>query len=728
MRNLRLLSFNRGRGFITQKSESMSQSPVLSFTSSQFEEPLDPSRPITMDLDYAGMPALREQEDVVQVALTSDDDDVVIVEQPDQGRKCGRSTSTVWILFTNDDNPQNAKRAKCKHCNTLVNHHKKSESAMTHLNNCSKFRTLMNGLEDADRPDWFKRNKRPGATSGVGGAKKRQASSSGQSSIKSYALPKMSTSAKQAFQKQIALHYFATGTPFQRIGDVHLKEAIKMLRPDDGLLPTRAQLATSLLDKCHEELKAKVDARMNGSTTCLTTDGWSNIKSDAVVNYMAVSPDSCLYLEAVQTGQQGHDHEFIANDVERVFKMYDKTTFAGTVMDNTSANKKAWAVLHNKFPSRFFQGCTSHGLHLFVKDIFCATKTKKAGDDTATYPVGYPFEEMLLFINECKDIVKFFHNHHVVKAQLQELQKTSGARSLVRPCPTRWGTIGQTCQTLLASEKHLHTIVSARDFIKGTAAEKKERTDVKETITDSRFVDLLKKAIAILEPLDTLTVKYQSDKVPISEVVPDFHKLPQQFAKLLSAKIINEDELAYLSNKAASRFQFMYGHAHGLAYMLDPRFIAEGLPREKREELEDILFGFPVDDEPRESIDEARAKIIFNQYTEFVIAATKEKELDTMRYTMLSKGHKTVLQYWLVDGKDWPELRKIAIKLFSMATSSAASERNWSTMGFVHSKLRNALTPKNVDKLVFIKSNLPAFYDYDMQQDVADECDDCSTE
>ncbi|ETV90192.1 hypothetical protein H310_14974 [Aphanomyces invadans] len=53
------------------------------------------------------------------------------------------------------------------------------------------------------------------------------------------------------------------------------------------------------------------------------------------------------------------------------------------------------------------------------------------------------------------------------------------------------------------------------------------------------------------------------------------------------------------------------------------------------------------------------------------------------------EGNKTVLQYWLVDGKYWPELRQIAFKLFSMATSSAASERNWSIMGFIHSNLRN---------------------------------------
>jgi hypothetical protein len=45
-----------------------------------------------------------------------------------------------------------------------------------------------------------------------------------------------------------------------------------------------------------------------------------------------------------------------------------------------------------------------------------------------------------------------------------------------------------------------------------------------------------------------------------------------------------------------------------------------------------------------------------------------------------------------------------------MATSSATAEQNFSTMGFIHSKLCNILSPKTVEKLVFIKSNLVAFY------------------
>jgi hypothetical protein len=46
-----------------------------------------------------------------------------------------------------------------------------------------------------------------------------------------------------------------------------------------------------------------------------------------------------------------------------------------------------------------------------------------------------------------------------------------------------------------------------------------------------------------------------------------------------------------------------------------------------------------------------------------------------------------------------------------MATSSAASERNFSTFGFIHSKMRNSLAAEKVQKLVFSKTKYPAVAD-----------------
>ncbi|KAH6586484.1 hypothetical protein BASA50_000439 [Batrachochytrium salamandrivorans] len=438
--------------------------------------------------DFHHMPGSNFDEDDI---ISVDPPDVNVVDTPVVRLKHGRPSSDIWVWFTNDTNSHHLKSATCKHCNLLINHHKKNKCAKLHLNKCNMFRKLMNVMKDCNHPDWYVRNKKKCKTVS---SSSNTPNSSHQASIKQYALSKLSVKQKQEFHKHMAMHYYATGTSFQRIEDLHLKNAIKSLRPDDNLLPNRGQLSSTLLNECHQEVVAKVDTHMKGSTCCLTTDGWSNINDDPVVNYMAVSPEFSFFLESVSTGQQGHDHKYTAENIARVIRKYDSTEFAGAVTDNTFTNKKAWTLLREMFPSCYFQGCCSHGIHLLVKDIFAATKTKKASNTEATYPIDYSFQEMLEFIVDCWDVVKMFHNHHVVKAQLQELQRTTKSRVLVRPVPTRWGTIQQMCQRLLDSESHLHTTSSARDFIKGTAAQQAERQKVKDIIADDQFVVKLKKS------------------------------------------------------------------------------------------------------------------------------------------------------------------------------------------------------------------------------------------
>jgi hypothetical protein len=120
----------------------------------------------------------------------------------------------------------------------------------------------------------------------------------------------------------------------------------------------------------------------------------------------------------------------------------------------------------------FFQGCCSHGLHLIVKDIFGASKTKKRGEVEATFPDGYPFEEMFDFVGDVKALVNFFIHHHHVKAALMEAQQSAVIIALSRSAPTRWGTIQDMCQTVLDSERLIHAITAARNYVSGTAKQK----------------------------------------------------------------------------------------------------------------------------------------------------------------------------------------------------------------------------------------------------------------
>jgi hypothetical protein len=64
------------------------------------------------------------------------------------------------------------------------------------------------------------------------------------------------------------------------------------------------------------------------------------------------------------------------------------------------------------------------------------------------------------------------------------------------------------------------------------------------------------------------------------------------------------------------------------------------------------------------------------------------------------------VNWWNLMKGRYPILSDVAIRILSIPATSAASERNWSTFGFIHSKLRNKLHEKRVEKIVYMFWNL----------------------
>ena len=495
----------------------------------------------------------------------------------------------------------------------------------------------------------------------------------------------------------MAMYFYCTGTSFMRVEDPHLQRAIQLARPG-ARLPTRKQLADDskggLLEECYQKIKADVNKHLSIAFQykCITSDASSSVLNEPVINYMAVSPTKSFFLEAVHTEEQAHDAEWIAQDLIRVMDSLGDNVI-GAITDNMATNKKAWKKLENKYPHRFFHGCVAHGLNLLVKDIFAA---KKHNDE---YPPGYPFDDLLLFASSCKEIVKFFHNHYVPRADLRKALKAEKLGNLVQPAPTCWGTILGCFKSLRAADDVLNGLVSQRDFVnKGNANQKEKRAEIKETITHPDFVDKLNECITILEPIDMYIKIFQCDAAPCSDV---YHTFLDLESKMHSIPNQDEERRNYLVELVQKRFEFMYGDAHGVAYLLDPRYLGNQMSCSLRREIETFIFNFPKADG---TTSKERKEQLAMEYTSFRIDALNEREENTFRFQMIGKT-KSSLQWWKADGTDWPLLRDLAIRVFSMAASAAASERNFSTFGFVHSKLRNRLGPEKVKKLVYIKTN-----------------------
>jgi hypothetical protein len=141
---------------------------------------------------------------------------------------------------------------------------------------------------------------------------------------------------------EMAMHFYCTGTSFVRIEDPHLLRAIQMARPG-ARLPSQKQLADDgcggLLTMCYQNVKEEVNKMLSVKNRyiSITSDAWSSILNEPIINYMAVSPNNSLFLEAVHTEEQSHDADWLTSDLICVMDNLGDNV-VGAITDNTSTN------------------------------------------------------------------------------------------------------------------------------------------------------------------------------------------------------------------------------------------------------------------------------------------------------------------------------------------------------------------------------------------------------
>ena len=135
-----------------------------------------------------------------------------------------------------------------------------------------------------------------------------------------------------------------------------------------------------------------------------------------------------------------------------------------------------------------------------------------------------------------------------------------------------------------------------------------------------------------------------------------------------------------------------------VVYMLDPRFLEES----KNANVEAIGYDeFTKFTSKRFGQEESVSLFI-----ELVTFRQKNSPYDN-ETIWLSSANLIPSVWW----QSWlnSKLQQLAIKVLSIPTSSAAAERNFSTFGFIHSKVRNRLQNERVKKLVYVYGNLQLY-------------------
>ena len=106
-----------------------------------------------------------------------------------------------------------------------------------------------------------------------------------QSYMEAFTCPKLTEAEHLCANKALALQFYITGTSIQRIEEPPLQEAFRICSPNVKV-PRRKHLAGPLLKLTNGETKYRIDSSMTGSKSvvCVTSDAWTNICSDPIVN------------------------------------------------------------------------------------------------------------------------------------------------------------------------------------------------------------------------------------------------------------------------------------------------------------------------------------------------------------------------------------------------------------------------------------------------------------
>lgn len=256
---------------------------------------------------------------------------------------------------------------------------------------------------------------------------------------------------------------------------------------------------------------------------------------------------------------------------------------------------------------------------------------------------------------------------------------------------------------MLENKSILEKLFTEQQFaalIKRSASSEKSAEkcrQVKGYLSDVRFWEKLEQVVGFIDPVIEALRELESDNCPASRVY-------SRFRDLISHPAYGTDDQQTPVQHAIKeivqhRWNFVHTNAIGLAFLLDPHTDLDHF--HGTDERDTYKQGCAFAE--RSGILE-RLNVTMNEFNGALYAFAGEKRRWSDA-TKESHGGVSPMDWWYANAKNYPMMWELAKLVFAIATSSAASERAWSIMDFIHSKKRNRLSLEKVDMLAFIYVN-----------------------
>lgn len=578
----------------------------------------------------------------------------------------GRKQSSVWKAFTRVDSGKTQPDATCNYCQKYLKCVQPSRSLGPHVLNCMSIpddKKLI-FLDDIINTGFDRGHKRPSdqdSTAHVCGC-----------SSAAQAPPRFTPAKLNEMQLDFAKFIYSSGVAFRITENRHLRAFVHKVCPEFDF-PSRHRVAGDLLSKVYDEQKALVLEEIKSQQyVTMVTDGWTNPNHESVVNFVLGSPTMrSVFWSSITTGGAQHTSEYMCNEtmkvIDRVHTDLDDCKVTAVLTDNCRVMLKMHDMMEEQSPTLIANGCAPHMLNLLVQDIFRIDYCDRIlHDDTA----------LSKFIRNRSALLFKFRQIQVHSQQTAE-DDAHGSHAakqhkwgLKLPVSTRWYTTAGCLQSITTNEGVIRQLFTDAKLLErySTGQNREKLHEAREIVGSTAFWQGVSFLSELLVPIVDAIAKLESDSCSSSEVYEVFQSLkvktglkprsntPKQHKKIKKS----------LHDLVCKRWESIHTSGMGMAFLFDNTKSCKDFDGDDYS----AVIQHAVEYAKRANLLCGLTERDYQQLVE-QFAGDKDSFSETQR---THPPH----NFWKYSAKRYMALRPVALRVLSISTSSAASERAWS--------------------------------------------------
>ncbi|KAH9291987.1 hypothetical protein KI387_042831, partial [Taxus chinensis] len=489
--------------------------------------------------------------------------------------------------------------------------------------------------------------------------------------------------AREEADDAIGKFFYAAGIPFNVARSPYYKEAMaKVAKAGTSYVPPGdTKLRTTILDRNYSKVnllmeEMKVTWVSHGCSIIM--DGWTDIRHRPLINIIVSCKDGPYFLRAIDCSGKRKDVEFQYQILKDAIEEVGPSNVVQVVTDAAYVCRAAGKLVEREYRHIYWTPCCVHAMNNALKDIG-------------------KIQWVNQIVTEARDVQKFICNHHTSLALFRNFSK----KEFLKPVDTRFASYFILLERMSELQEPLQIMIMTQDWTRWRESKTDQGKKVKEVVLRETFWVDMKYIISIIAPVFSV-IKYGDSNSPnLGEI---YECIDSMLGQMKAAIRVRDPTLEFYNEHIQPiiqrRWEKLNTPLHMAAYALNPKWYVERpgrvVPLDDDEVKKGLMKAFKKMYTPQEA---SQIRLEWLDFTELDGYKTSAK---ADRVTI---AQEKPVSWWRLYGLSGL-LRPLAIRLLSQVSSSSASERNWSTYGWIHSVKRNRLTSARAEKLVVVHSAL----------------------